>query len=1401
MTFNLGQATGIITLDASGVNRAVGQAQRSFDSLLGNIGGNVQRLGQRMQGIGMQTSLAFLPVTAFVAGGIRAFANFDAVLTEIEARTGATAEQMELVRATALQLGQDSAFSATQASDAMLQLLSSGYNLEETFTALPDVLNLAAAGTLDLGYAADAVTDILAQFSLGADQAGTVADALAQAAGASSATVSDLVLAFANVGPVASNMGLSIEETAAAIAVFSENGIKGAEAGTQLRSMLNMMTSDTADVVGMWDELGISMYDSQGNMRDLDSIIDDLNIAMDGMNDEERNRVIRTLGGAYGQMGLSALLASDGIDQMTTAMDNAADAETVARAQMSSFRGAITMLKSSLETISINVLGPLVDNYLHPLIDSVTVLANKFNAWAVANPSLAAGLGMVLGVLAAIGPIMMIGGQALTLIGMGISAVGVAIAFVLSPIGLFIAAIVGLYYAFQHNFLGIRDFLQPFIDLVGETLPGAIDQVVLAFRLFITPVQAFLSSLRNGASITEAFAFAWSRAALILPMAWDTFKNTLLSTFGMLGGWLWDNIFAPAWAALANGFNVIKDAVGAVIAPFRVFFDTMKSSLTSISTVTDLLFYLQEAIGAAFGWQAANIFTRFVFFFVNGFNTLVDIMRRQIGRIGDLAKTVGVAATRMLRPLADAAIKAVDGLRDMVQTQLQTWAVAFPGWVADTLIPGWVGLWERVNVLSREWLPRLGAAIGDGLRTIIRYAIPAVAALLGAIAVALYEFLGSGGMGGVLGFFNNVFEGIAQGVVEGFGIIWQAIGPAVREQFGQLKTYWESGALVADLKTGLRSLFAKAMDGLNDLGQMLWDRVITPAIDALKNYFTSGQAWADLSAFGGWLLGALRAGWDALADVGGWLFDNLISPAIDALANYIGSGAAAADLSAFAGWLKDRLADAWNAAGDLAGWAWRTFTQPIMNGLTGEAGLAGGAGYRFGAWLREQLAAGWNAFTDFPGWAWRTFMQPIIAGLTGGGGGDMAAGMGIGGNAFYGFGVWLRGALKTAWDALGDAGQWAWDNLILPMVNAMLNYINTGGLAVDMNRFGVWLRQAFIDGWQATFAAGEWVWNAFVQPILDAINGGGGGGEGFLGTGGGGGPLEGLGRWLLQATADAIAFVFVDMPVWVWDNILDPILQGLLFPDHDFSAGGESVISLIFTAIRDGIVSIIGSVGEWVNTHLLAPMSAAIMVAPAYLAGAVSTFTNWLVNTITTGYRRLAGLAQQYIVDPVRAAIQDLTNINVPGTDISVGSVLDTALDPLGIGNTILGALGGHQAGTPWTGWGPVDQLAGGVHNREAVIPHGGMTVYPSPRGLMLGGDIGQLLMGMMSGAMSNAMPALAGASSGGGGDTYNISVPITVDAAMLAEPGMMERAQRFGQETGDSAMDAIMKRRRSRGG
>lgn len=612
---NLGSAYGEIVIDVSRVERDInGQIAR----IEGGLGAAFSRIGGQLQGIGAQMTLALAPVTMFATRGLGAFMNFDAILTEIQARTGLTADEMERVQAVAIEMGQKTAFSATDAAEAMLQLVTSGSSVDEAISALPSVLDLAAAGGLDLGFAADALTDIMAQFGLEvkditpavrdlatesgvtrdmlidwgnnetvtpqlealskatglsveelyamrgaitevspdmvalAEQTGVTADmfdgwgtdgfnvtpelkalsdatklsvrdlydlfvgselafsgfedavsvteSLTRAAGSSSATVNDLIQGFANVGPIASSFGLSVDDTAAVLAVFAENGIKGAEAGTQLKSMLTNMTRNTTEVQGMWDKLGVSMYDANGNMRDLDDVIDDLNIAMDGMSDQERIEVIQTLAGSYGQMGLTALLAAGGLDEMKAKMDAAAEASVVAQAQLASFRGVMFMLRSTLETLSIVVLGPLAEQYLMPLAVAVTGLVNELVAWLLVNPEIAATLGLIVGGLSVLGPALFMVGTFIQIAASGfmmlapiITAVGIALGLILSPVGLVVTAIAGLYAAWQFNLFGIRDITadawveiqalfeegQGYIEGLGETIGEALAKITL----------------------------------------------------------------------------------------------------------------------------------------------------------------------------------------------------------------------------------------------------------------------------------------------------------------------------------------------------------------------------------------------------------------------------------------------------------------------------------------------------------------------------------------------------------------------------------------------------------------------------------------------------------------------------------------------------------------------------------------------------------------------------------------------------------------------------------------------------------------------------------------------------------------------------------------------------------
>ncbi|HRF98502.1 MAG TPA: phage tail tape measure protein, partial [Aggregatilineales bacterium] len=169
--------------------------------------------------------------------------------------------------------------------------------------------------------------------------------ALAQAANASRADVADLGQALANVGPIASNFGLDVEETSAILGVFANNNIMGAEAGTQLKSMLLNMTRPTEDVQKAYKELGVSLYDSEGNVRDFNTVMLELDAVLDTLPVERQNELMQMLGGSYGIVGLSALRASDGIGEMLAEMATAPEAGALAQGFMDTFAGKVESLR------------------------------------------------------------------------------------------------------------------------------------------------------------------------------------------------------------------------------------------------------------------------------------------------------------------------------------------------------------------------------------------------------------------------------------------------------------------------------------------------------------------------------------------------------------------------------------------------------------------------------------------------------------------------------------------------------------------------------------------------------------------------------------------------------------------------------------------------------------------------------------------------------------------------------------------------------------------------------------------------------------------------------------------------------------------------------------------------
>ena len=473
--FNLGTAVGSIVIDMSGVHSAMSEAKNAIVNGVQGIGNSMQGVGDQIAGIGSSLTMLTAPLAAAGGVGLKAAADFDVLLKQIEIFGGVAPENMETVRKFALDMGAQTKFSSGEAASALLDLLKSGQSLEQGMATLKPVLDLAAAGEMGLSQAAGVVSSALAIFNLKAEDANRVSNALAKAANASRADVADLGAGLSNVGGVATMFNLSVEETSAILGVFSNRGIEASEAGTQLKSMLLALNRDTEDAKAAWSELGVSMYDTQGNMRNFDTVIDELDAALDKLPVEEQNRLMQQLGGSFGIVGLNALRAEGGIDTMLSKMNEAPEAATIAEAFMDTFKGSVESLLGSVETLMIQGLTPLMNDILAPMVQQITEVVNSVTEWMQANPELTATIVKVLAVIVALGPALLIAGKAIAAVGVIVSGFGSVLGFILSPIGLIIAAVVGLYLAFQNNFLGIRDLLQPVIDniVMGvETLVG-----------------------------------------------------------------------------------------------------------------------------------------------------------------------------------------------------------------------------------------------------------------------------------------------------------------------------------------------------------------------------------------------------------------------------------------------------------------------------------------------------------------------------------------------------------------------------------------------------------------------------------------------------------------------------------------------------------------------------------------------------------------------------------------------------------------------------------------------------------------------------------------------------------------------------------------------------------------
>nr|MBQ4456876.1 phage tail tape measure protein [Clostridia bacterium] len=439
---------------------------------LKTVGDNITNVGQK-----------FMPVTLGVVGlgtaAVKTAADFDTAMSKVAAVSGATGSELDALREKAREMGSKTKFSASEAAEAMNYMAMAGWKTSDMLEGIEGVMNLAAASGEDLATTSDIVTDALTAFGLSASDSGHFADILAAASSNANTNVSMMGETFKYCAPIAGALGFSAEDTAEAIGLMANAGIKGSQAGTALRTIMNNLSGDVTVCGSAIGEVTIATTNADGSMRDLSDILADCRTAFSGLTESEKAQAAESLVGKNAMSGFLALMNAGeaDINKLSSAIDNCDGcAAGMAETMNDNLAGQLTILKSQLQELAIS-FGEL----LMPAIRTIVGWIQKFVDWL---NSMDEGTRKVIVtialVAAAIGPVLIIVGKVISAVGTIMTLVpklagvinaakGVFAAFnavcAANPYVLIIAAIVALVAAFIYLWNNCEEFRQFWIDL------------------------------------------------------------------------------------------------------------------------------------------------------------------------------------------------------------------------------------------------------------------------------------------------------------------------------------------------------------------------------------------------------------------------------------------------------------------------------------------------------------------------------------------------------------------------------------------------------------------------------------------------------------------------------------------------------------------------------------------------------------------------------------------------------------------------------------------------------------------------------------------------------------------------------------------------------------------------
>lgn len=572
--------------------------------------------GEKLKSAGSSISEVgkkLMPVTAAVGGlgtaAVTTAADFESAMSQVQATMGITKDSMSQVDGQtvntmstlselAKKMGAETAFSAKECAEALNYLALAGYDTQQMCDTLPTVLNLAAAGGIDLASASDMVTDAMSALGMGVDEAEMMVDQMAKTASTTNTSVAQLGEGILTIGATAKSVKGGTAELNTALGILANNGIKGAEGGTHLRNVILSLQNPTDKAAASMEKLGVDVYDSEGNMRSLNDILGDLNRSMDGMTSAEKSNIISTIFNKTDLASVNALLANTGStwdDLQQSIIDSGGAAQQMADTQLDNLQGQLTILKSALEGLAISF-----GEFLMPAIKQIVGWVQKFVDWLNGMDEGTKKVIVTVALLtAALGPVLIVVGKVISAVGTIMTVVPkiagvintVKTAFaalnttmLANPIVLVIAAITALVAAFIYLWNNCEEFREFWINLWNQIKEAAV-AVWEGLKAFFTAAWEAISAAAKTIweGIKTFFSGIWDSIKLIFSAAAEAIR-LIITTYFNLYKTIITTVFNAIKLVVTTVWNAIKTVITTVVTAIQTFLTTAWNAIKTVIT-------------------------------------------------------------------------------------------------------------------------------------------------------------------------------------------------------------------------------------------------------------------------------------------------------------------------------------------------------------------------------------------------------------------------------------------------------------------------------------------------------------------------------------------------------------------------------------------------------------------------------------------------------------------------------------------------------------------------------------------------------------------------------------------------------------------------------------------------